>query len=221
MDYKEKYENLLRENNLLFDYIQSYQAELEKYAGRLDKLDKCTEKDTYFENLDLKKRQERQELVLSALWESIGWLAEEKEWSFQKILKKLFCAASPKHIYFLALLLTNNYRSLKSHHEKFGVDKTINLLECLPLISSVKARIWTELARHCRGRDNKASLAYSILAWRAEPRAYRLKFLAFNMHRNGEDEKALAILEGLPREQTLSDSEMRLFAKIKALSGHE
>lgn len=221
MDLQEKYEDLLKENDLLLDYIHSYQEELEKYSGHLDKLDKCTEKDPYYESLDLKRRQERQEAVVQALWESINWIGESRDWSARKILRKMLCSVSPKYLYFLLLLLANNYEPLKRYNDKFGSDKTVIMLENLPLLPSTRAKVSTELARYCRTRDNRSSLKYSILAWKADPKAYRLKFLAFSMHRIGESKKALAILESLPEEQILSDSEMRLFAKIKALYGNE
>lgn len=217
IDYRDRYEDLLRENELLHNYIHEYQAELNKYSSRLCELDKCTEKDVYYENVELRKKQTRHDAIVASLWESIGWVAEDKAFSTKRLIKKTFGFISLSRVYHLILILAGDLSAAKRHHDKYGVDRTIKLIENMPLISSAFSNVCTELAKHCKGRDNEAALRYAALAWRKDPRPYRMKFLAFNVHRNGENEKALALLEALPANLFMSDSETRLLVKIRNL----
>lgn len=220
VDYKTSYEDLLNENKLLLTYLHEYHTELEKYSQHLDTIDKCTEKDTYYENIDLKRKVSRQDAIVKSLWESISWLDNEKnykQYSPRNYFKNMFWFVNISRIFYLFSILSKDFSKIEQYHDKYGIAKTINLIALMPIYGFTLANAWTVLAKHCGQQDKTAALKYSILAWQADPKSFRLKFLAFNMHRCGENEKAFAILESLPLEQPFSDSEIRLKAKIKSL----
>ncbi|BBU69668.1 hypothetical protein [Fluviibacter phosphoraccumulans] len=79
----------------------------------------------------------------------------------------------------------------------------------------VRANAYTALARHLMRRDAKGAAEAASKAFETDPKAYRLKWLAFKMHDAGDLAKAEAMLDLLPLDTKFSDSEERQVKQLR------
>ena len=81
----------------------------------------------------------------------------------------------------------------------------------LPAVApELRAKAYTALGRHLMqaGFSDKAAVA-ARCAYEDDPKAYRLKWLAFRLHEAGDSVEADACLSLLPQDTAFSDSELR------------
>lgn len=103
---------------------------------------------------------------------------------------------------------------LTAYAEK-GMPAANKLLENDSLSATQKANAWTDLARHLKDSNPQAAAEAARHAYEVDPRAFRLKWLAFRMHKAGDAQQAEAALELLPADIKLSASEQQSEDKIR------
>ena len=99
--------------------------------------------------------------------------------------------------------------------ESGGLPAVEALLEksaCSPLI---QANAYTALARSLVNKDSHHAAEVSRRAYALDPKPYRLKWLAFRLHEAGELAEAEAMLEALPTDIQISESEAKQIRQIK------
>jgi hypothetical protein len=94
--------------------------------------------------------------------------------------------------------------------------KSVEKLLASTAISPVmQANAYTALARHLKKSDPIQTVEASRRAYALDPRAYRLKWLAFRLHEVGEVLEADAMLDLLPQDTSYSDSEARQVSQVR------
>ncbi|WP_411330855.1 hypothetical protein [Desulfovibrio desulfuricans] len=101
-----------------------------------------------------------------------------------------------------------------------GVDAVEKLLDSVFIAPTMRANAYTELARQLMPSDAKKAAAIARLAWETDPRPYRLKWLAFRMHEADDAVTAEAMLELLPADIPMSESEQRQVMRIRQDSAY-
>lgn len=100
---------------------------------------------------------------------------------------------------------------------KQGGEQAVESLLNEPSISTVtRANAWTALARTLQYIDPDSVALMAKRAFMLEPRAFRQKWLAFRLHESGDFLEAEAMLDLLPEDTQLSDSETRQAKRLKA-----
>lgn len=79
----------------------------------------------------------------------------------------------------------------------------------------IKGNAYTALARHLMKLDAKAAAEAAAKAYEADPKPYRLKWLACRVHEAGDVLKAEAMMACLPETLTFSDSESNQARQIR------
>ena len=77
------------------------------------------------------------------------------------------------------------------------------------------ANAYTALARQVMLTDARQAADLARLAWETDPRPYRLKWLAFRLHEADDAINAEALLDMLPDDISMSDSEERQAARLR------
>jgi FkbM family methyltransferase len=93
-----------------------------------------------------------------------------------------------------------------------AVEKTMGAFSAAPVI---KANAYTVLARHLGKNDRSNAAQAAQLAYRLDPRAFRLKWLAFRLHEAGSVIEAEAMLDLLPADTPFSESEARQAKQLR------
>ncbi|SDC67251.1 hypothetical protein [Paraburkholderia lycopersici] len=88
------------------------------------------------------------------------------------------------------------------------------LLQTQP--ASVKANAMTMLARDLANADLQGAARYARQAYELDPRPFRLKWLAFREHEAGRPDEGEALLDALPANMKLSESEQRQVGILRA-----
>ena len=96
-----------------------------------------------------------------------------------------------------------------------GLDAVEKLLDSVFIAPTMRANAYTALARQLMPSDAKKAAAIARLAWETDPRPYRLKWLAFRMHDADDAVTAEAMLELLPADIPMSESEQRQVMRIR------
>lgn len=102
---------------------------------------------------------------------------------------------------------------IKSYEDKgfAGVESLLNL----SVAPRIQGDAYTSLARHIKSSDVKAAAEAADKAYRADPKPYRLKWLAFRVYEAGDSQRAEAILALLPKEMRFSDSEKNEITQVR------
>ena len=96
-----------------------------------------------------------------------------------------------------------------------GFDAVTSLLSSVSISAAIQGNAYTALARHLM-KDNVAGAAEAARrAHAADPRPYRLKWLAFRLHDAGQVIEADALLDLLPQDVKFSSSEARQVNDIR------
>ena len=96
-----------------------------------------------------------------------------------------------------------------------GFDAVQTLFAAAAVLPGMKANAWTALARHLKHRNAAQAAEAARCAYNEDPKAYRLKWLAFKLHEAGDVLEADAMLDVLPQDTNFSDSESRQVNQIR------
>jgi len=94
-------------------------------------------------------------------------------------------------------------------------DAVERLLDGVTISHVMRANAYTALARQLMGSDAKNAASYARRAWESDPRPYRLKWLASRVYEAGDTATAEALLDMLPEDIAMSDSEQRQAMRIR------
>lgn len=90
-----------------------------------------------------------------------------------------------------------------------GIEAVEKLLDATFLSPVMRANAYTALARQVMLTDARQGAELARLAWKTDPRPYRLKWLAFRMHEAGDTINAEVLLDMLPADISMNASEKR------------
>lgn len=108
-----------------------------------------------------------------------------------------------------------NFNNIIQAYEQNGFSAVEELLQGI-IAPAIIGNAYTALARHLIAQDNKAQASVAARhAYNADPKPYRLKWLAFRLHENNEILEAEAILDILPKDTSFSESESRQVAQLR------
>ena len=230
---------LTEENELLFEQLHVVQEELEKYYHKLKDCEQrkgmvtasdmqtgtgTTEAAAIFaENQKLQAIVELQKTVLrietqNSLPSRLGNILIAGVGSAKSILslpgklRKLWKALD--RTVPPAELGGKTFQKVIEAHGTGGQPAVEKLLDSVFLASPMRANAYTALARHLMPIDVREAAANARLAWETDPRPYRLKWLAFRLHDADDVINAEALLEMLPPDTPMSESEQRQAMQI-------
>ena len=102
-----------------------------------------------------------------------------------------------------------------------GFDAVERLLASVPLSQAVTANAYTALGRHLKPLDVNQAGEAARLAYRADPRPFRRKWLAFRLNEAGKVLEADALLATLPADTQFSVSESVAIDEIRGRADDE
>ncbi|MBX3670095.1 MAG: hypothetical protein KF778_16970 [Rhodocyclaceae bacterium] len=108
-----------------------------------------------------------------------------------------------------------NYGKVIVAYADGGFDAVNALLSGSNLSQNMRGNAFTALARHLMKSDRVQAAEAARLAFSAEPRAFRLKWLAFRLHEAGALVAAEGMLDALPPDTPFSDSEARQASQLR------
>lgn len=229
---------LTEENELLFEQLHVVQEELEKYYH---KLKECEQRkgaaggetvvavspqaaEALAENQKLRALVAQQKLALrvetqNSLASRLGDMLIKGVSStgallalpgkLRKMWKAVELTTPP------AALGGKSFQQVIDAHGAGGPDAVEKLLDSVFLSPAMRANAYTALARHLMLPDVRKAADYARRAWETDPRPYRLKWLAFRMHDADDAVTAEAMLDMLPADITMSESEQRQAMRIR------
>lgn len=100
-------------------------------------------------------------------------------------------------------------------YQNKGMQGAAELLKNNSLSVTQVANAWTDLARHLQETDPKECAKAARHAYEADPKPFRLKWLAFRLNRADKPQEAEAALDLLPANMLLSESEQSSADKIR------
>lgn len=223
--------NLAEENNILFEQLNIVQSELENYNyrfSRIDNLDIPSEaRDALVENIKLQALVKQQKIALkvehsNSLASRLGEIlikGVSSPSSFLALPIKLckIWKAQEKNTP-PAALGGKTFQKILDTYTKSGLEAVEKLLDSIYISQTMRANVYTALARYVMHSDAKQTAIFARQAWETDPRPYRLKWLAFRLHEAGDVITAEAILEMLPTDITMTQSEIRHAERIKDAS---
>lgn len=231
---------LTEENELLFEQLHVVQEELEKYYHKLKDCEQRKGSGTdaggsavviplqvseaLAENLKLRALVAQQQAALQV--ESTNSLAARLG---EMLIKGVSSAGS-----FIALpvrlrrmwkaldqtvppaaLGGKSFQKVLDAHAAGGKEAVEKLLDSVFLSPVMRANAYTALARQVMRTDARQAADFARLAWGTDPRPYRLKWLAFRLHEADDVIEAEALLDMLPADISMSDSEERQAARLR------
>ncbi|MCA8412115.1 FkbM family methyltransferase [Burkholderia multivorans] len=101
------------------------------------------------------------------------------------------------------------FEHVKRAYDDGGFASVERLMSGLSISPVMQANAYTVLARKLAPGDRAGAAEAARRAHNLDPKPYRLKWLAFRLHENGEVIEAEAMLDILPEETRFSDSEER------------
>lgn len=101
------------------------------------------------------------------------------------------------------------FEHVKRAYDDGGFASVERLMSGLSISPVMQANAYTVLARKLAPGDRAGAAEAARRAHDLDPKPYRLKWLAFRLHENGEVIEAEAMLDILPEETRFSDSEER------------
>lgn len=231
---------LTEENELLFEQLHVVQEELEKYYH---KLKECEQRkgsgasddgsvavippqanEALAENLKLRALVMQQQAALQV--ESTNSLAARLgetlihgvssagafialPLKLRQMWKALDQTVPP------AALGGKSFQKVLNAHAAGGSEAVEKLLDSVFLSPVMRANAYTALARQVMLTDARQAADLARLAWETDPRPYRLKWLAFRLHEADDAINAEALLDMLPDDISMSDSEERQAARLR------
>lgn len=114
-----------------------------------------------------------------------------------------------------AALGGKSFQKVLDAHAAGGSEAVEKLLDSVFLSPVMRANAYTALARQVMLTDARQAADLARLAWETDPRPYRLKWLAFRLHEADDAINAEALLDMLPADISMSDSEERQAARLR------
>lgn len=114
-----------------------------------------------------------------------------------------------------AALGGKSFQKVLDAHAAGGSEAVEKLLDSVFLSPVMRANAYTALARQVMLTDARQAADLARLAWETDPRPYRLKWLAFRLHEADDAINAEALLDMLPDDISMSDSEERQAARLR------
>lgn len=231
---------LTEENELLFEQLHVVQEELEKYYH---KLKECEQRkgsnadaggtvvvippqagEALAENLKLRALVVQQQAALQV--ESTNSLAARLgEMLIHGVSSAGAFIALPLKLRQMwkaldqtvppAALGGKSFQKVLDAHAAGGSEAVEKLLDSAFLSPVMRANAYTALARQVMLTNARQAADLARLAWETDPRPYRLKWLAFRLHEADDVINAEALLDMLPDDISMSDSEERQAARLR------
>ena len=107
-----------------------------------------------------------------------------------------------------------NLKKVLDIYANDGIDAVEKLLNSEISSPIMRANVYTELARHLMSQNTLQAAALARFAWELDPQPYRLKWLAFRTYEAGDAITAEILLDMLPSNITISDSEKQHILRI-------
>ena len=108
-----------------------------------------------------------------------------------------------------------SFQKVIDAHNTDGTEAVEKLLDSVFISPAMRADAYTALARHLMPLDVWKATENARLAYETDPRPYRLKWLTFRVHDTDDAITAEAMLDMLPADITMSESEERQAARIR------
>lgn len=231
---------LTEENELLFEQLHVVQEELEKYYHKLKECEQRKASGTsadgsvevippqaseaLAENLKLRALVMQQQAALRV--ESTNSLAARLgEMLIHGVSSAGAFIALPLKLRQMwkaldqtvppAALGGKSFQKVLDAHAAGGSEAVEKLLDSVFLSPVMRANAYTALARQVILTDARQAADLARLAWETDPRPYRLKWLAFRLHEADDAINAEALLDMLPGDISMSDSEDRQAARLR------
>ena len=230
----DRIKELTEENELLFEQLHVVQEELEKYYYKLKDCEQGKgsgaggdesvvvispkAKEAITENMKLRALVAQQQIALQV--ERTNSLAARLG---EMLIKGVSSAGS-----FIALpvrlrrmwkaldqteppaaLGGASFQKVLDTYAADGIEAVEKLLDSVFLSPVMRANAYTALARQVMLTDALQGAELARMAWKTDPRPYRLKWLAFRLHEADDAINAEVLLDMLPADINMSDSEKR------------
>ena len=117
-----------------------------------------------------------------------------------------------------SLLGGKNFQKVIDIYTKDGIQSVEKLLNSYNISFEIKANAYTALARHFMEINEQQAAFFAYHAWEIDPRPFRLKWLAFRIHEANDPITAEALINILPKEIHMNDSEKRHVERIRSES---
>lgn len=114
-----------------------------------------------------------------------------------------------------AALGGKSFQKVLDAYTSGGTNAVEKLLDSVFLSPAMRANAYTALARQVMLTDARQAAELARMAWETDPRPFRLKWLAFRLHEAGDTVTAEALLDMLPADISMSESEARQAARLR------
>jgi hypothetical protein len=112
--------------------------------------------------------------------------------------------------------LGKDFSNVIEAYREGGFDTVAKSLTGLSVSASMRANAYTALARQLAKDDRASATEAARRAYGLDPKAFRLKWLAFRLHELGEVIEAEAMLDVLPAGTHFSESEARQANRLRS-----
>ncbi|MFM0340112.1 glycosyltransferase family 2 protein [Paraburkholderia fungorum] len=113
-----------------------------------------------------------------------------------------------------------DFDAVISAYGQSGFETVDKLLSSQRISPIMQANAYTALGKHLLDIDIAAASKAAHRAYHLDPKAYRLKWLAFTLYKSGDLIEAEAMLDLLPSNMPFSESEMRLGKHLRSEAVH-
>ncbi len=237
---------LTEENELLFEQLHVVQEELEKYYHKLKDCEQRKDSDAGIdrsvvvispkaseaiaENLKLRALVAQQQIALqvehtNSLAARLGEMLINGVSSMGSLislpvrLRRMWKALDQTEP--PAALGGMSFQKILDAYAADGTEAVEKLLDSVFLSPVMRANAYTALARQVMLTDAKQGAELARLAWKTDPRPYRLKWLAFRLHEADDTINAEALLDMLPADISMNASEKRHANRIRQEAKNE
>ena len=229
---------LINENTILSIQLHEVYKELEKYNTNinmcnyhmqnkstnetLDIIQKIS--NIYIENIKLKALASQQKLVLhiereNSLTSKLGKILINGVSSTKEFIKLPFKLLkiwkSFKQTCPASVLGGETFQKLIDTYTSGGITSVEKLLNSTSISSEMRANAYTALARKMRYVNTQQAAHFAKIAWEIDPRPYRLKWLAFILHEAKLTIESDVIIDTLPQNISLTETEKRHIQRIR------
>ena len=232
----ERIKELTAENELLFECLHMVQDDIEKYYGKLKEYEQhkgAAANLTLLSSSYLDRLAENQKLRVLVAQQKLV-LQVERQNSLSSLLGNTIIKGVSSFWAFLVMLgkMCSMWKALQSRTppSKLGskafenvvdaycagsVDAVEKLLNSVSIAPNMRANAYTALARYLMSSDVQKAAEFARLAYEIDPYPYRLKWLAFRMQDAGDVLTAEAMLDILPADTPMGESEQRRALDIR------